>query len=114
MISEAGGQMQFWAHYQLAQLVYCKQKILSPGQYNFVDWKSVHSTLHDLPWLFQVCAAKHVLEIVGTMEFLAHQDDKSPLCPSCNKYRETCKHIARCPEAGHALAFEQSAQGMEH
>jgi hypothetical protein len=82
-----------------------------------VDWKLVCSTLHDLPRLFQVWAAKHVLGIAGTMKFLAHQDDRSPLCSSCNKCKETCKHIARCPEAGpqagRALAFEQSAQGME-
>ncbi len=78
-----------------------------------MDRKSVHNTLHDLPWLFQVWAAKHVLGIAGTMEFLAHQDDRSPLCPSCNKCKETCKHIARCPEAGRTLIFEQSAQGMK-
>ncbi len=47
------------------------------------------------------------------MKFLSHQDGRSPLCPSCNECKETCKHIVRCPEPGHAAAFAQSTHGVE-
>ncbi len=67
MTSKTGEQIQCWAHHQLAQSFYCNQNILALNQYNSVDWKLVHRTLHDLPWLFQVWAAKHILGIPGTM-----------------------------------------------
>jgi hypothetical protein len=51
--------------------------------------------------------------IVGTMKFLAHQEDRSLLCPSCLECKETCKHIMQCPEAGRAATFAQSTQGVE-
>jgi hypothetical protein len=113
MTSETGGQIRFWAHHQLAREYYRDQNILSPLQFDLVDWQSVHRTLHDLPRLFQVWAAKHVLGIAGTMKFLEHQDDRSPMCPSCNCCVELCAHVGRCPEEGRTLAFEQSAQMME-
>jgi hypothetical protein len=112
--SETGGQIRFWAHHQLAREYYRDQNILSPLQFDLVDWQSVHRTLHDLPRLFQVWAAKHVLGIAGTMKFLEHQDNRSPMCPSCNCCVELCAHVGRCPEEGRTLAFEQSAQMMEH
>jgi hypothetical protein len=51
--------------------------------------------------------------IAGTMQFLAHQDYRSPMCPSCNGCVESCSDVARCQEKGGTLAFEQSAQMME-
>jgi hypothetical protein len=113
MTSETGGQIQFWAHHQLAQEFYRNQKNLSNIQFNAVDWASVHHTLHDLPRLFQIWAAKHVLGIARTMSFLAHQDDRCRRCPSCNGCMETCSHIAWCPEGGRLLAFKQLALMME-
>jgi hypothetical protein len=47
------------------------------------------------------------------MKFLSHQDGRSPLCPSCNECKETCKHIAQCPEPGRAATFAQLTQGVE-
>jgi hypothetical protein len=113
MTSETGGQIQFWAHHQLAQEFYCDQKNLSNVQFDAVDWTSIHCTLHDLPGLFQIWAAKRVLGIAGTMSFLAHQDDRCRRCPSCNGCAEACSHIARCPEGGRLLPFEQLALMME-
>ncbi len=113
MTSKTGSHIQFWAHYQLARKFYRDQKILSHHQFDEVDWPSIHRTLHDLPRLFQVWAAKHVLGIAGTMEFLAHQDDRSPMCPSCNNCVESCSHVGRCQEVGRTLAFEQLSQMME-
>jgi hypothetical protein len=47
------------------------------------------------------------------MKFLAHQDDRSPQCPSCLCCEESCPHIARCPETDRVQAFEQSTQAMD-
>ncbi len=74
---------------------------------------SIHCTLHNLPRLFQVWAAKHVLGIAGTMSFLSHHDKQSPLCLSCLNCRETCKHVAKCPKVGRAKAFAWSVSEVE-
>ncbi len=74
---------------------------------------NLYIQIHDLPRLFQVWAAKQVLGIAGTMKFLAHQDNRSPICPSYQECKESCKHIAWCPEAGRTFAFAQSTLGVE-
>jgi hypothetical protein len=67
--SNTGRHIQFLAHYQLAWEFYKDQKILSYHQFDKIDWTSVHRTLHNLPRLLQVWAAKQVLGIAGTMKF---------------------------------------------
>jgi hypothetical protein len=94
MTSDMGEQICFGAHRQLAKAFLNNRKILYNVQFDSVDWISVHRTLHSLPWLFQVWPAKQVLGIARTMIFLAHQEDRNPLCPSCLECTETCKHIA--------------------
>ena len=47
------------------------------------------------------------------MQFLSYQDDRSPICPSCQICNENCKHVARCPEEGWTTAFVQSTQEVE-
>ncbi len=113
MTSETGDQLRFWAHLQLARIFYAKQGIMTHGQFDEIDWRSVHRTLHDLPRLFQVWAAKHVHNIVGTTKFLSYQDSQCKLCPSCQKCKETCHHVARCPEKGRAMAFDQSTHKVK-
>jgi hypothetical protein len=54
-----------------------------------------------------------MLGIAGTMQFLSYQDDRSPICPSCQICNENCKHVARCPEEGWTTAFVQSTQEVE-
>jgi hypothetical protein len=105
LLSETGPCLQFHAHCQLARNLFHQRKIISQDEFKEVDWESVHRTLHLVPRLFQVWAAKHVLWIAGTMKFLAHQDGCNPTCPSCRVCVETCAHIARCPEAGRTEAF---------
>jgi hypothetical protein len=80
---------------------------MTHGQFHEIDWRSIHRTLHDLLRLFQVWAAKYVLNIVGTMKFLSYQDGW------CQKCKETCHHIARCPEKGWGMAFDQSTHKVE-
>jgi hypothetical protein len=87
--------------------------MLSYKQFDNVGWVSIHCTLHDLPRLFQVWAAKRILGVAGTMQFLSHQDMRSPLCPSCQECLELCKHIARCPDTVRTYAFMQSVTGVE-
>jgi hypothetical protein len=93
MTPGTGSHIRFWAHYQLAQKFYKDQKILSYHQFDKVDWPSVHQTLHNLPRLFQVWAAKHILGIAGVIKFLAQQDNRCPMCLSCNICVESCSHM---------------------
>jgi hypothetical protein len=72
--SETGVWICFWVQHQLSRTFYHDRKILSHDQFDVVVWESIHHTLHYLPRLFQVWAAKHVLGITGTMHFLSHQD----------------------------------------
>ena len=113
MTSDTGGSIQYWAHHQLARNYYQEQNILSQEQFNTIDWRSAHNTLHDLPRLFQLWASKHVLGIAGTMKYLLHQDGRSTQCPSCQACAETCKHIACCPEVGREAAFQESVNAVK-
>ncbi len=113
MTSDTGADIQFWAHRKLAKNFYCDQKILTNTQFECIDRESVHRTLHNLPCLFQIWAAKQVLRVTGTMKFLSHQDRRSPVCPSCQECIETCTHIARCSETGRSMAFHQSMEEVE-
>jgi hypothetical protein len=54
-----------------------------------------------------------VLGIAGTMQFLSYQDNRSPICPSCQICNKNCKHVARCPEEGRTSAFVQSTQEVK-
>jgi hypothetical protein len=112
MTSDTGGHIRYWAHHQLALAYYHEHNLLS-HQFDAIDWRSVHNTLHKLPWLFQLWASKQVLGIAGTMKFLLYQDGRSPLCPSCLESNKTCKHIASCPEAVRAAAFRQSTNKVK-
>ncbi len=108
-----GDLLSFWAHRQLAREYYGSGDTISHEQFNETDWWSLRKTLLALPQLFQLWAAKHVNRIAGMMSFLSHQDSQCNLCPSCGTVIETCQHIARCPEAGRAVAFVQSTNDLE-
>ncbi len=110
--SNAGQQMRFHAHHQLARALFVQKKILSGKGFDKVGWDSVHASLHSVSRLFQVWASKHVLGMAGTMKFLSHQDNREPFCPSCLTCKETCSHIALCLEVGRTAAFQQSVSGV--
>jgi hypothetical protein len=90
MTTDTCNHIWFWAHKKIARKYIEDHKILTPEQFDQVDWKSTHSTLHSLSQLFQLWASKHVLGVAGTMKFLSHQDGRSPLCPSCLTCIKTC------------------------
>ncbi len=81
MTSKTGDHIWFWAQHHLVRKYYHDHKLLFFDQFDSINWKSIQCTFHDLPRLFHVWAAKHILGIVGTMKFLAHQDDRSPVVP---------------------------------
>jgi hypothetical protein len=74
MTSDTRNDIRFWAQRQLAMKYNGHQIFLTPTQFNCIDWVSVHRTLHKLPRLFQIWAAKQVLGVTGTIKFLANQD----------------------------------------
>ena len=113
MTSDTGDQIRFWAHHHLARQYYQDHNLLSFNQFDLVDWKYLQGTLHSLARLLQLWTAKHVLGIAGTMKFLAYQDNRCPLCPSCGTSVKTCKHVAQCPESGRMEAFSQSSGEVE-
>ncbi len=110
--SNAGQQIRFHAHRQLAKALLLWKQILSSDGFKEVGWELVHATLHSVPWLFQLWASKHLLGIVGTMKFLAHHDNRNPKCPSCLLCKETCSHIELHPEIGCIKACQQSVAGV--
>lgn len=113
MTSDTGPHISFGAYRQLAKAFFKSQGILSNAQFEEVDWKSVHGTLHSLPKLFQLWASKHVLDVAGTMKFLSYQDKRAPTCPSCKKCVEDCAHIVQCEEVGRTAAFVESVHQFE-
>jgi hypothetical protein len=113
MTLDTGNHIRFWANHRLARDYYQDRNILSNEQFDQVDWRSVYNTLHGLPRLFQLWASKHVLGIAGTIKFLLQQDNRSPICPSCQGCAKTCQHITRCPEVGWTAAYIQSIQEVD-
>jgi hypothetical protein len=67
--SDTGDQIRFWALRQFAKKFFNNCKILLHSQFESIDWIFIHQTLHDLPRLFQIWAAKQVLGIAGTTNF---------------------------------------------
>jgi hypothetical protein len=114
MTSDTAAHVRFAASKHLAKEFLVKREILTKRGFNEVDWKSVHDTLHAIPKMFQIWAAKQVLDIAGTMKFLSYQDKRSPLCPSCKRCVEDCGHILICPESGRTEAFTESVEYLDH
>jgi hypothetical protein len=54
-----------------------------------------------------------MLGIAGSIKYLSHQDNRSPICLSFHVCAKTCKHITRCPEVGRIAAYIQSTQEVE-
>lgn len=113
MTSDTGAHMRLWDLHNLAPTFYNNKKILSHKQFNEIDWRFVHCTLHNLLHLFQLWVAKHVLGITGMMKFLSYQDGQCTRCPTCRQCKETCSHITRCPDLGRALAIKESVHWKE-
>jgi hypothetical protein len=84
---------------------------MTGDQFDEVYWQAVYKALHDVPRLFQIWAAKQVLDIAGTnvmQEKYTPNHDKR--CPSCGDVDETCAHVLMCEEAGRVDLLHQSIE----
>ena len=109
MTSNTSAHLRFWVHRQLAEETFFKLGILNPESFREVAWEEVYATLHEVPRMFQLWAAKQVMGIAGTNSYQArYKDDHDPHCPSCDNAIETCAHVLHCCEAGRVQALQRS------
>ena len=91
-----------------------KQKILFGEEFEEVAWSVVHHALWEVPRLFQVWAAKQVMELAGTNEMQSrYKEGHDPLCPSCSQSLETCGHLLNCQEEGRVDVLDKSIDLMD-
>jgi hypothetical protein len=88
---------------QEAQSLFIKLGTLTTTQYSEIAWKQVYDTLHALPKMFQLFAAKQVFNVSAVLSTLSTLKDYAHLgnkCPSCTLTRKTSKHVLHCREEG--------------
>jgi hypothetical protein len=103
LTTDSGAVVRYTVQYREARELFAKQDILSPEQFDLVDWFHVHRTLHEVPKMFQIFACKQVFGISATSYFMHKRRDPnypSPKCPFCTRCDETSGHILTCPEEG--------------
>ena len=113
MTSDTGHHIRFNAHKDLARDFYEDYGVLTPGQFDEVDWDHVYETLHGVPRMFQVWACKQVMDIAPTFYNLSKYTDQDKKCPSCNCKVETCAHILECEEEGRVEAMNLTIDMLE-
>jgi hypothetical protein len=107
--SGPGKTLRFWSSRKVVRLVFVKYHILTPEAFDEVAWYVVHSVLWVVPRLFQVWAAKPVMELAGTNEMQSrYKEEHCKKCPSCNTAVETCGHVLFCREEGRVDVLEKS------
>ena len=87
--------------------------MLTPEQFDEVDWDHVYETLNGVPRMFQVWACKQVMDIAPTFYNLSKYTDQDKKCPSCNCKVETCAHILECEEEGRVEAMNLTIDMLE-
>ena len=106
---DSGKLVRYEVHKRLAEAYFLEQKVLSPIQFVEVDWPSVNGALHSVPRMFQIFAAKQVMNVAGTNTNInAYDRDHNPYCPSCDTELETCAHVLRCEEEGRVDVLHKS------
>ena len=106
--------LRYRAHYVLARETFHDLSVMFRPAFDQIAWKSVYTALHDVPRMFQVWAAKQVLDIAGTNEMQSrYKADHSPMCPSCEERVETCEHVLHCDEAGRVSALRKSIKLLD-
>ena len=61
----------------------------------------MHNTLWGVPRLFQIWAAKQVIELAGTNKMQSrYKEEYCKKCRSCNNAVETCGHVLIFQEEG--------------
>ena len=109
MTSDTAEIVRFQAHHKIAEDTFFRLEIMSPQSFREVAWREVYDTLHSVPRLFQLWAAKQVMGIAGTNYYQSqYKDEHDPRCPSCDSAFETCEHILLCEEEGRVDALHRS------
>ena len=79
---------------------------MSSDQFQEVAWRQVYDSLYEVPRMFQIWACKQVTNIMGVKSNQAvYKAKHDPMCPSCNKGEETCRHVLGCYEEGRVKAL---------
>ena len=118
LTSDCGYEVRFWTQIQLAEEVFYKRGILDPDQFQQVAWRHVYNTLHAVPRMFALWAAKQVTDIAGTnlnLNIRSRSKESptgthDPHCPSCGKEIEDSGHVLSCQEAGRVAALMATIQ----
>jgi hypothetical protein len=109
MTSDTSDALRFRAHQKLAEQNFFRIGIMSAHSFQEVAWRQVHDALHSVPRLFQLWAAKQVMDVAGTNEMQSrYTEGHDPHCPSCASEIETCSHVLHCEEAGRVDALQRS------
>jgi hypothetical protein len=90
-------------HQYEAKILYNFLNILTPTQFDLVDWDVISPTLHKVPKLFQHFAGKQVFDVSAVFKNLSHQKKYANLtqqCPCCSISIKDCAHILLCQEEG--------------
>jgi hypothetical protein len=98
---DAGQQIRFHAHRQLARMLFLWKKILTGEDFDKVRWGHVHGALHSVLRLFQVWALKHVIGIAGTMNSSHTRTAANPGVPAAlpARRRAATSRYVRTPGA---------------
>jgi hypothetical protein len=95
--------LRYHTHRQEAKATLVSMKVLSPDQFEEIDWESVHTALHKAPKMFQLFAGKQVCNVSAVLGNISKHREHSHLgnkCPNCETEKETCEHLLYCNEEG--------------
>ena len=106
MTSDTSKLLKFWVHKKLAEQTFYKLDLMSSDHFQEVAWRQVYDALHEVPRMFQTWACKEVTNIEGVNSNQAvYKANHDPMCPSCNKEEETCRHVLGSDEEGRVKAL---------
>ena len=65
--------------------------------------------------MFQIWVFKQVTNIAGVnSKQVVYKANHDPMCPSCNKEEETCRHVLGCDEEGRVKALNFTIDMLEN
>ena len=97
MTSDTSKLLKFWVHKQLTEQTFYQLDLMSSNHFQEVAWKQVYDALHEVSRMFQIWACKQVKNIAGfNSNQSVYKANHDPMCPSCNKEEETCRHVLVC------------------
>jgi hypothetical protein len=113
LTSDTGYLLRYHLHKYEAEILFQQQGLLTPAQFEEIDWKHVYDTLNALPKMFQMFAMKQMFNVSAVLSNLSKQKQYAHLgdkCPSCTCARETAGHILSCNEEGRVMSLRRQIQ----